>query len=72
MALWLVRSGSRGEGENYALTNNVAGIGWGELGDLSEVRSIDAIKRRLREQYPDAKPSAVANWAGQIDASLTA
>ena len=29
MALWLVRAGSRGEGEDYALQNNVVGIGLG-------------------------------------------
>ena len=44
MTLWLVRAGSRGEGEEYALTNNIVGIGWPELGDLSEVRSLDGIK----------------------------
>jgi len=68
MTLWLVRAGSRGEGEDYALQHNVVGIGWAELGDLSSVHSLEAIKRRLNEKYPDAKPSAVPNWAGQIDA----
>jgi restriction system protein len=68
MTLWLVRAGGRGEGEDYALTNKVVGIGWPELGDLSEVHSLDSIKKRLVEQHPDAKPSTVANWAGQVDA----
>jgi predicted Mrr-cat superfamily restriction endonuclease len=35
MTLWLVRCGRRGEGENYALTNSVVGIGFSELDDLS-------------------------------------
>ena len=48
MALWLVRAGSRGEGEDYALQNNVVGIGWADLGDLSAARSLDAIKQHLR------------------------
>ena len=68
MTLWLVRCGSRGEGENYAFTNNVVGIGWPELGDLSAVHSLEAVKQRLGEQYPDAKQSRITNWAGQIDA----
>lgn len=68
MTLWLVRAGSRGEGEDFALTNKVVGIGWPELGDLTEVRSLDGIKQRLNEQYPDAKPQTLANWAGQVDA----
>jgi restriction system protein len=48
MALWLVRAGSRGEGEDYALQNNVVGIGWADLGDLSAARSLDAIKQHLQ------------------------
>jgi restriction system protein len=46
----------------------VVGIGWAELGDLSAAHSLDAIKRRLREHFPDDKPSKVSNQAGQIDA----
>lgn len=68
MALWLVRCGGRGEGESYVLTNNVVGIGWPELGDISAVRSLDAIKQRLQDQHPDDKPSKISNWAGQLDA----
>lgn len=68
MALWLVRCGSRGEGESFALTHNVVGIGWPELGDLSAVRSLDGIKQRLNEEFPDDKPSKISNWAGQLDA----
>ena len=62
MTLWLVRAGGRGEGEDYALTNKIVGIGWPELGDLSEVPTLDGIKRRLDEQYPYAKPLTLANW----------
>jgi restriction system protein len=68
MTLWLVRSGRRGEGESYALTNSVAGIGFAEFGDLSKTRSLEAIRQRIEERRPDAKPSTVTNWAGQVDA----
>jgi predicted Mrr-cat superfamily restriction endonuclease len=44
------------------------GIGWPELGDLFLVKSLDAVRQRLNEEHPDAKPSTVTNWAGQIDA----
>jgi restriction system protein len=67
MTLWLVRCGRRGEGEGYALTHSVVGIGW-ELGDLSRVRSLDAIRQQVQERYPEAKLSTATNWAGQIDA----
>jgi hypothetical protein len=44
MTLWLVRSGRRGEGESYALTNSVVGIGFAEFGDLSKTRSLEDIR----------------------------
>jgi len=68
MALWLVRCGRRGEGESHALAHNVVGVGWADLGDISKASSLDAIRGRLEERRPDAKPSTVTNWAGQLDA----
>jgi hypothetical protein len=68
MTLWLVLCERRGEGENYASGNSVAGISWPELADLSKARSINAIRQRIAECRPDAKPSTVTNWAGQVDA----
>jgi restriction system protein len=68
MTLWLVRCGRRGEGESYALSNSVVGISWPELDDLSKARSLDDIRQRIEERRPDAKPSTVTNWAGQVDA----
>lgn len=64
----MVRAGQHGEGENEALTAGVVGIGWPEVGDLAEAGSAQGIRKRLNETYPDAKPSTLANWAGQIDA----
>jgi restriction system protein len=66
MALWLVRSGRRGEGESYALTSSVVGIGFAESGDLSKTCSLDAIPQRIQERRPDAKLSTVTNRAGQV------
>jgi restriction system protein len=70
MSLWLVRAGTHGEGEALALGHNVVGIGWADLGDLSEIKSLDAVRHRLQKLRPDAKPSTAANWAGQIDAFI--
>lgn len=68
VTLWMVRAGRHGEGENDALTTNVVGIGWPELGDLGQMRSTEEIRPRLNDAYPHAKPSTLANWAGQIGA----
>jgi restriction system protein len=64
----MVRAGQHGEGENDALTNNVVGIGWPEVGNLASIASPGEVRARLDAAFPDAKPSTLANWAGQIDA----
>lgn len=68
VTLWMVRAGQHGEGENDALAASVVGIGWPEVGDLTRLSSAQEIRKRLNMKYPDAKPSTLANWAGQIDA----
>ena len=59
---------TRPKGESDALTARVVGIGWPEVGDLAPLRSSDELRARLTATYPDAKPSTLANWAGQVDA----
>ena len=68
VTLWMVRAGQHGEGESDALAASVVGIGWPEIGDLTPLGSAQEIRKRLNVTYPDAKPSTLANWAGQIDA----
>ncbi|HEY0167941.1 MAG TPA: restriction endonuclease [Jatrophihabitans sp.] len=68
MTLWMVRAGRHGEGESEALASGFVGIGWPELGDLSRVRSSAEVRALADATYKDAKPSTLANWAGQIDA----
>jgi hypothetical protein len=39
MALWVVRCGGDGSFEQEALAQNIVGIGWGKLGDISKLES---------------------------------
>lgn len=42
-------------------------IGWEEVGDLSRiVLDKEALKARLLDAYPDAKPGAIPGWAGTL------
>lgn len=42
-------------------------IGWEELGDLAElVSNKEALKTRLLDTFPDAKPGAIPGWAGTL------
>ena len=58
MGVWLVRAGAGGERENYALENKVAVIGWEKLGDLSGIKTREALLERLENVYPDVKHKA--------------
>jgi restriction system protein len=66
MAIWLVRAGSGGEHENYALDKKVCLIGWESLGDLSETKTREYLLNQLEEAYPDVKSRARSSWRGQI------
>lgn len=47
--------------------NGFVGIGWDEVGDLTELDSDrDQVKKRISEVYPDAKPGAIPVWAGVL------
>src|SRR5689334_19677910 len=64
----MVRSGAHGEGDELALSQGVVGIGWPELGDLSDVTDVVELRATLERAYPSDKPGRLANWAGQIEA----
>lgn len=49
MSIWLVRAGRNGEGEEFALRNSVAVVGYHEVGNLSNVRSRDDLKNILEK-----------------------
>ena len=66
MAVWLVRAGKSGEGEEIALSQSLAVIGWGEAGDLSNITSKEQLSERLAKAYPTAKPRTLINWVGQV------
>lgn len=41
-------------------------LGWDDLGDLTQFGGRDQLKVELTAKRPDAKPMAVANWAGNL------
>ena len=43
MTLWCVKGGSAGEREKRMLDNSVLGIGWEDIGDLTEGKKKDHI-----------------------------
>lgn len=66
MSIWLTRAGSNGEQQELCLTKDVVTIGWTELPNLSSLDERDQLKEIYRKIYPNDKPGAVNNRAGQI------
>jgi restriction system protein len=67
MALYIIRAGSEGEREDFALENNVAAAGWPRCPyDLSTIYSRDELRDLLDRVYDDETPGARRNWLGQL------
>jgi restriction system protein len=66
MTVWLVRAGKNGERQDFALDNNVAVVGWTEVGDLSVVSSKEDLKSLLGSAYESKSKRAIANWTSQL------
>lgn len=64
MTVWGVHSDHP---ELDLIGNGFVGIGWDDVGDLTNIGSDkEALKRRIAEIRPDAKPGAIPVWAGVL------
>ncbi len=70
--VYLVRAGRNGEEEDYALTNNVAIIGFRDVPSLEGMKDYDEVFKQVSEALPGRKPRAVGNLAGQLWAFVLA
>lgn len=65
--IWGIHAGRSGEADSLFLKKNCIALGWTKMGDLSTLKhNRDAFKERVVEAYPDAKPGAIPNYAGQL------
>ena len=67
-AAWLIRAGSKGEGEELVIEQGIACLGWHELPSLSEVSSRDDIEEMIRRELPEhaSNRMRITNWATQL------
>lgn len=64
--IWGLHAGRTGEAHELFLQKNVVAIGWAAMGDLSTIpANREAFKLAFCNAYPDTKPGAAANGAGQ-------
>ena len=69
--LWGIHARKTGDVDSLFHKKNYVAMGWTKMGDLSELKpDRAAFKARVAEVYPDAKPGAIPNNAGQLFRSV--
>jgi MoxR-like ATPase len=63
---WIVRAGREGRDEGLALSEQVAVIGWSEVGPLESPVTRDSLKAAVADSQPAASAPSIAAQAGQI------
>lgn len=65
--IWGIHGGKTGDADRLFLKYNCIAIGWPNAGDLSKLKADrETFKARIAEVYPDKKPNAIPNNAGQL------
>jgi restriction system protein len=65
--VWGIHAGRTGDADTLFLKRGVVALGWKALGDLSKIkRTRDGFKERIAHHYPNKKPGAIPNNAGQL------
>ncbi len=65
--LWGIHAGKTGDADSLFLKKNCVAVGWVKMGDLSALKpDRDAFKSKVAEIYPEKKPGAIPNNAGQL------
>lgn len=61
--LWMVRAGEGGYLVNDFEKAGCVAVGWQEVGDFTSIRSLEAMRKRIKATYPDKKSGALAGNA---------
>ncbi len=65
--IWGIHAGKTGDADSLFLKRNCIAVGWIKMGDLTALKpDRDAFKSRVTEVYPEKKPGAIPNNAGQL------
>ena len=65
--LWGIHAGRLGDADSLFLKRKVIAIGWDEMGDITSIGADrEALKAKISETYPKAKPGAIPGTAGQL------
>lgn len=63
---WMVRAERNGRLFDAFKEKSAVAIGWNEVGDLSEVKTREALTELLTEAWPETKPRSIGMAVGQL------
>ncbi len=67
VTIWGIHAGKTGDADRLFLNENCIAVGWVKMGDLGVLNADrEAFKAKVAETYPDKKPGAIPNNAGQL------
>lgn len=65
--IWGIHGGKTGDADALFLKHNFVAVGWAAVGDLTKLKPTrEAFKDAVAAAYPDKKPGAIPNNAGQL------
>ena len=66
VTLWGIHAGKTGDADTLFLKKNCVALGWAKMGNLSPLKNRDSFKDEVAKAYPESKPGAIPNNAGQL------
>jgi len=66
MAIWLIRAGSKGERQDFALDQGCVVLGWDSVPDIHSFAEKQDLRAFLEAERPTAKPRKIASHVGQL------
>lgn len=67
VTIWGIHAGKTGDADTLFLKKKFVAIGWHKIGNLGKIKADrEAFKEKVAEAYPDSKPGAIPNNAGQL------
>ncbi len=63
---WMVRADRNGRLFDVFKEKSAVAIGWGDIGDLTQIKNRKAIAEKVAATWPEMKPQGVAMAAGQL------
>jgi predicted Mrr-cat superfamily restriction endonuclease len=67
MVLWGIHGGRTCDADTLFLRQSVVAVGWAKAGNLGQLKADrEAFKKVVAAAFPDEKPGAIPNYAGQL------